>query len=448
VPQPHERAIELAVQRFLRLPGVHAVGFGSKQVRGRRTGEPAVIFYVDRKRDPASIPEAERIPLQFEGYQTDVVESARAMPHADTDKYRPLEGGCQLAEAGSCNTSASYGTLGCIVLDTTNNNAACLLTNNHVLEDTDTGGRVYQPSADCNCCDSCPNVVAFKARGLYSARVDGAIATLKSGVDYNNEILEYGAVTGTYNLTDQDAASGTYVIRKRGRTTGATSGILASITYSTTVGGRSMTGQIRVDWQNAQPFSQKGDSGSVYVNQAMQVVGLNHAGPTSNDGSYGVGSPIADVLSELSVTLYLGTPGQMVGPAAADPLDDVAARVQQGVAAGTRGRELVHAFHRHRDEIAALAGANRRVIGSWRRYHGRRIYDAVLRAAMDPQAQVPSRVDGLPLDAHLEGLTAALLREGSHALRADVLRALPAFRLLSGRSYREWLEAIEASAAV
>lgn len=67
-----------AWEQFCKLPGVHAVGIGSKVTGGIRSEETALVVFVERKRPLEELDHDARIPAIFEGVQTDVVQ--RAVP--------------------------------------------------------------------------------------------------------------------------------------------------------------------------------------------------------------------------------------------------------------------------------------------------------------------------------------------------------------------------------
>jgi len=95
------RAIKRAAQGWLMaIPGVHAVGIGSKIVGGQRTAEPAIMIFLEKKRPLSEIPPNERIPTEIEGIKTDVYESDVPRNTADEEKRRPLVGGSQITPGG------------------------------------------------------------------------------------------------------------------------------------------------------------------------------------------------------------------------------------------------------------------------------------------------------------------------------------------------------------
>src|ERR1700693_335587 len=95
------RNIKRAAQgRLLAIPGVHAVGIGSKIVAGKRTDEPAIMVFVEKKRPLSELRPEEVIPGEIDGIKTDVYESEVPRIHADTERYRPLVAGSQVTPGG------------------------------------------------------------------------------------------------------------------------------------------------------------------------------------------------------------------------------------------------------------------------------------------------------------------------------------------------------------
>ena len=100
-------------------------------------------------------------------------------------------------------------------------------------------------------------------------------------------------------------------VRKHGRTTGYTEGAISDESYDALVGmdhnDPNVVGlfqsQFRIERAPAFPaFGRGGDSGSLVVSKATpNAVGLYFAGPES--GSYGIATPIADVLSQMQIEL-------------------------------------------------------------------------------------------------------------------------------------------------
>lgn len=304
---------ESVEDELLKRPGVTAVGVGYKYVNGQRTDEISVQVFVRRKRK--NVPRKQMVPKTINGVPTDVIERTFVLQQladrvrveditlmADTTHYDPLKGGISI---GPCRAIGGYvfaGTLGAVARDNATNDIL-LLSNFHVMcVDTGwaVGDQMTQPSrVDTGHCPA--DVVGTLLRAQLTAAVDAAVCTL-SGRGYACEIVDIGTVTGTATATLGMA------VRKRGRTTGLTYGTVDSISlsvnvdYDPSIGTRTLTNQIGVtpDLAHNPKFGDHGDSGSVVVNNAREVVGLHFAG--SDDG-YGVANPIAAVLAALNISL-------------------------------------------------------------------------------------------------------------------------------------------------
>ena len=209
------------------------------------------------------------------------------------------------------------GTLGSLVADT--NGTQYILSNNHVLADTDTatgGDAISQPGlVDVGCNASLTQTVATfsKTVALGTANVDAAIAQVVAGeVDNTGAILEIGNPASTPAPLDSTAVG--RGVAKSGRTTGLTCATIAAINTNVQVRyqrgcgkGRKFTilylNQVLI---NSSSFSAGGDSGSLIVtSDTVQPIALLFAGSSTTT----VANPISDVTAALGVTF--------VGPASA-----------------------------------------------------------------------------------------------------------------------------------
>ncbi len=90
-------AVKKAAQgRLLAIPGVHAVGIGSKIVGGQLTPELAITVFVEKKKPLSELSPDQGIPDGIEGVKTDVYESDIPKIHADDTRYCPLICGSQI----------------------------------------------------------------------------------------------------------------------------------------------------------------------------------------------------------------------------------------------------------------------------------------------------------------------------------------------------------------
>ena len=331
--KPEEIAsIKARVEKeFLDRPGVTGVGVGYKEVGGQRTNEVAIIIYVKEKKPLAALTGAERVPPVIEGVKTDVkarkielknrfarLEDLR--PKVDATNYGVLHGGISIGPCRSVHIAGDdvacqgvpgpgnyifVGTLGAFVIDNATN-AEMMLSNFHVMaldSNWNAGDTIAQPSlVDAGTCPA--DVVGALQRAVLGGQVDCAVAS-HTARPHQCDILDIGDVAG------QGAAALGMAVRKRGRTTGLTFGAVSDIALTVTIdycnglGSVTLNDQIGIDVDAAQSaqFGDGGDSGSVVVDNARNVVGLYFAG--DEPGTFGVANPIAAVLAALNVRLCI-----------------------------------------------------------------------------------------------------------------------------------------------
>jgi hypothetical protein len=503
------RAAELLAQ----LPGVHAIGVGSKEVGGAMTGEPAIKVFVIRKLPVEEIPEAERIPGTIGGIRTDVVETGQvhltaapppgANRPADSDegddgRHRSLIGGSQISMDGS----EHVGTMGCFVWNTANQAQVWGLTCYHVVSPPDIAAPVAgttdvgQPDtgSSCGCCKGKFGKYAGGNRvgpPNGSPDRDEAVLRVSAGMKWRADIMGIGTngadgpVAGTHQVTTNEANSGTYPVRKRGKRTRLTGGIV-----STLVSGPTITDNVLVVNPNPAPspgtsfFDWHGDSGSVLINDAGQVVGLVYS---TDDAGHGYALMIGGVLSRLSadlgagVTLDVATaavagidhtvsgaamaavPHEVVSAlageqASADRTPVLAAvgqwalpeppptsfgHVEEDLVRSPSGRRLAAMWQEHEAELIRLVNTNRRLTAVWHRSGAAAIFQLLLRMTIDPAVRMPETVNGQPLAACVERVHALLARTASPRLRTEldwVRSWLPA---IAGLTYPQILQTLD-----
>ncbi len=212
------------------------------------------------------------------------------------------------------NISAAFccsGTLGSLVQDTSG--AQYILSNNHVLADTDTGhvgDDISQPGlVDVGCNASQANIVADLNQWirLGTKNVDAAIALARSGsVDTTGAILDVGVPASA-------SASGAIGlgVAKSGRTTGLTCASISSINTNVSVQYQRNCGtgqKFVITYKNqiaitSSGFSAGGDSGSLIVTSGTaQPTGLLFAGSSTTT----IANPVSDVLAAFSGFTFVG----------------------------------------------------------------------------------------------------------------------------------------------
>lgn len=333
---------------------VHAVGVGRKLVNGEPTDTLAVRIYVVQKFAASAIPPRDLLPAQLDGIPCDIIESppafiqknrgkagAKAARKASV-KAAPAAAGERVGEdapvaaAGNCTDDrrkrqrpivagisvahhdVTAGTIAYFCRSTRhgdNPSHVFILSNNHVLANVNEaaeGDDVYQPGpADGGTASDhaaeLHRFVRMRLGGDVPNRVDAAIARLLPGVNHNLSICGIGSVTGT------DRAVEEMRVRKHGRTTGLTDGVVTDDAIDSIVGMDHSDPSVVALFQNqmrieragsSTVFGLGGDSGSLVLSRDnRRAVGLYFAGPES--GLYGLANHIGDVLDQLQIELMI-----------------------------------------------------------------------------------------------------------------------------------------------
>jgi hypothetical protein len=211
------------------------------------------------------------------------------------------------------------GTLGSLITDGT---TRYILSNNHVLARGDkavAGEDVSQPGLIDNNCAVATVVADFTGAAPLGSNVDAAVAQLRTGqMDATGFIEDIGVPSST--VVNPSVGLG---VAKSGRTTGFTTGTIASINTSVSVqyqancgSGKKFTvaytNQVVI---NSSTFSAGGDSGSLIVtnNASHNPVALLFAGSSTTT----IGNPIGLVLTRLGTAL--GRTFSFVGSGGAAP---------------------------------------------------------------------------------------------------------------------------------
>jgi hypothetical protein len=209
-------------------------------------------------------------------------------------------------------------------------------------------------------------------------------------------------------------------------------------------------------------FGQGGDSGSVVVNSANQVIGLiSRAGGrkfTSPEtavewraaSGLGVVCPIGKVLDQMKIEIppsFAGSvpqtgPIDLASPGARTDPDAIAMhqgidRLRQEVSGTRLGRVILGMITRHNREVRRIVYGRRPALVAWRDNQGPALFAHLLRGLRDPSHQIPTVINGVPRTRLLQAMEAALLEFGSPQLRRDIeryrspaLRYAPAVTLL------------------
>lgn len=318
-------------RELLKKKNVVAVGWGYKEMGGKRTGKLAIICSVSKKEQLADLEKKDIIPKQVGSELTDVKEVGviKALK-ARTDRWRPAPGGVSIGHEW-----ITAGTLGCLVQK---KNDIYVLSNNHILADTNNaplGSAILQPGKydggglidriatleafvpiEFGGGEGCeigkiiagvPNFVAkiigrktrLESISIQQAmnRVDAAIALPVKEDMVINEILGLGKITGW-----EEGALGMKV-KKSGRTTAVTFGEITQVNVMVSV--QYSDGKIAIfkDQFMIGPagWSGGGDSGSAVLAENNTLIALLFAG--SDECT--LVSPIQFVMEDLGVEVYV-----------------------------------------------------------------------------------------------------------------------------------------------
>ena len=300
-----------------RYPNVAGLGVGYKIVGGQRTPTVCIRVYVRKKVPEAKLSPSEVIPPEIDGVPTDVIEDTfrihQAPPIGEHRRRRALLTGGISVGNGILGGS---GTLGTTVFDA-RTGEQLLLSNWHVLcgrNDCAVGEPIIQPGTGGDDEGRAVDVVARLARFSLTDVVDAAVARLTGHRMLFEEILGLGKATGAAVAVLGERA------RKSGRTTGVTPGEVADVDADFDVDYSDLgLGTLHFERQiviEGDAVSLPGDSGSVWVNERNEVIGLNFAGGSSGDRADA--NPIADVIADLGIQVLPGVPDYVVlsGPVA------------------------------------------------------------------------------------------------------------------------------------
>ena len=490
-----------AAEQLLGLPGVVAVGLGSKEVDGEPTGELAIKVFVKVKRAPGELPPEQLIPPEIDGIPTDVIESGEIhlvvdppgaiITSEDTDdtRYRPLTGGGKIRAEGS----GYAGTMGCFLVDPGDLAKVYGLTNFHVLAVPDVAApvagtsKVGQPSGSGSVTDCCSDLFGKFAGGAKSDERDEALVRLDPGAQWLAEITEIGVVTGKHTLTQAEATPQNYKVRKRGARTRLTGGVVRALNATT-----HEADNLVIIRPNANPaagtrtvyFDYEGDSGSAVVNDAAEVVALVYARDDAGDGyAYAIQhvldrlNTVEHVTADVAVGVVAGTvntvpgaamvatPPELAGalgnagrPAPAlrpapppppprwvpdfVPLAVAPAHLERDLDRSPTGRLLITVWLEHQAELLSLINTNRRVAVAWHRSGAAAVVQVLARMTMQPDIALPATVNGQPLRAALTRMRGTLDRFASPRLSRDLARLDALLPDLAGRTYGQIIDSL------
>jgi hypothetical protein len=314
---------------LFRRQNVVACGLGYKISEGQTTSELSLIVSVTQKVPREQLMPQDLIPKSLEGMLTDVVETGRIRAQVAEDprgRFRPAQPGISIG-----HRDITAGTFGLLVQ---RNGAPFILSNNHVLADSNAGkigDPIYQPGpadggtasdriaalsefmaldfgdnpSQCSIADSVAALLNFVARVTGSSHrlqsvqqtpgvntMDAALARPDTPDLVIPAILDLGVPTGV-----NTPALGMQV-QKMGRTTSLTNGYITQVNVTVNVDYAGRTA-VFTDQIITSSMSSPGDSGSGILDMDRRAVGLLFAGSTSVT----IFTPIQRILDHFGVQL-------------------------------------------------------------------------------------------------------------------------------------------------
>ena len=451
-----------AEAKLRRIPGVQHVSVGLRVRDGKVTDDLCIRVYVKAKRAENELSVAERIPKSVDGIATDVNVVHKATFSIDTTRYRPLKGGSLISnriiglnQAGT-GTRMEAGTFGCTATRTSDGSTV-LLSNWHVLmaNGARIGEPIFQPAPlripalDLADLPQRPvgddDVVAHITQASITASVDAGIAKLDvssccrcCGLDFRDEIvgLSVAGVPPSNGIVNMRAAVAGATVYKVGVTTGRTKGRIVDTGVNNlqgTLEGTTYTLNGQIEIASDDPtllFAQLGDSGSAIIDEDGYIVGLLFALTGAPPDHRGYANHIADVCTEMGITINFASGGGTAGarapaPRATFPVNlsptgaELYSRTRARVESDPSGQWLWALAEQHREEIVTLVTTHRRVSVAWHRAGGPAIFAAALnalRAGDDESLPVPP--GGGTLEEAMSRVGTALAMHGSEALRS------------------------------
>lgn len=305
-----QKAHSAAVAEFLdpEMPRANVVGMGVgvKWSNGQPTGEPALVVLVTQKLEKAQVAEADLVPAELEGMQTDVLaigypvagdgEPLAVGAQRLARRIRPAEGGYSVG-----HVKITAGTIATCVYDILRGGRVSppahgvgiprryyILSNNHILANSNAaapGDPILQPGphdggtypADCIARLTRFIPITFDppvARARHRNLVDAAIAEGQFH-DLDREVYWIGYVRGWRRKANVRVGT---IVQKTGRTTNYTTGRITAISATVDVGyGGGRVARFR-DQIVTTNISAGGDSGSLVTTLDNVAVGLLFAG--------------------------------------------------------------------------------------------------------------------------------------------------------------------------
>ena len=272
---------EQTENHLLQLANVNGVGVGYKVTKNKTSEELCLKVFVTKKLKASALDKQDTIPSKLEGFKTDVVEVGEINAQAYTAKLRPAQPGYSIG-----HFKVTAGTFGALVRDTCYPCRYYILSNNHVLANSNgakIGDTILQPGrvdGGKNPADKIGTLhkfvpIRFGGADKYNL-VDAAIARPTNIRNVYASIKNLGIPRGI------EEAALNMSVTKTGRTTQTTTGTINAVNATVAVNFGSAGVAYFKNQIMTNDMSNGGDSGSVLLNRRnRKVVGLLFAGSSS-----------------------------------------------------------------------------------------------------------------------------------------------------------------------
>jgi hypothetical protein len=453
---------------LMQIQGVVNVGVGLKEVGGQPTDEICFRVYVQEKQTDPVV----NVPAAIQGFPIEVEQifMAQSGPlegpgeetiRKDESEHRPVKGGICLSSKSTTEKEHSAGTLGWFAT-TVPGNSTVLLTCAHVLwpelfdgmnpPDLSDPDKVAQPIYDKTCCCEY-HVMGERIVGVKNAEVDCAIASLTVDAGVPALIIGNRSTDVTLSVDGQAVAAIGDKVRKIGKRSGYTEGIVidvgtlpdgAMVSVPTLPGGtkhgmvKARVNKILIwpttragfsayfdDHGRQMSFGNAGDSGSVVLDEDNNIVGLYYSSDDMTARrSVSIACHIDKVLDALKAKGHeiklAKTPGGgnisgiATGKAILPRLQTLRDLVRESSALPAV------LYRRHRDEVTRSIEHCRPATVAWHRHQGPAFAAAVNRSHREPAYRIPREIHGVSRHALLIAMARVLAAHGSAALRRDL----------------------------
>ena len=298
---------------LMSLENVIGIGLGYKYINKVTTFEPCIHVLVEKKINAKYLSRNNLVAKNYMGIKTDVIEIGKYtfyQGEAITEKYRPLEGGCEIFVVDENNEDIFFnGTLGCVVTKIEKGEREFfILSNNHVLANFNKNpiGLPIIQTNDIDSEDIMQDVVANLTTFIPIKFIEGdnkpinyvdcAIAKIHDKSIISNMIIDIGEIKGiTKAVLNQK-------IKKVGCATGLTTGKVTTIGATVEIPASDELKIFYKDQIISDIDGNQGDSGAIVLNDYDEVLGLLVGG----GGGMTLINDIHKVLDLLNVEIYLG----------------------------------------------------------------------------------------------------------------------------------------------